>query len=129
MEAQYVLIGNSAATLAAIDWIRKYDRQGRIILINREPGPAYSRVALPYYVAGEMTLEDLLIRRTPDYERQGVQLVDNATVTAIDAGAEQVVLADTRRIRYHKLLLGTGSTCTVPPIKGLDAIPPHCLWT
>ena len=47
MEAQYVLIGNSAATLAAIDWIRKYDRQGGIILINREPGPAYSRVALP----------------------------------------------------------------------------------
>ena len=40
----------------AIDWIRKYDRQGSIVLINREVGPAYSRVALPYYVAGEMTL-------------------------------------------------------------------------
>jgi nitrite reductase (NADH) large subunit len=129
MEAQYVLIGNSAATLAAIDWIRKYDRQGRIILINREPGAAYSRVALPYYVAGEMTLDELLIRRPADYEKLGVQLVEGATVTSVDAGSEQVVLADGRRVRYHKLLIGTGSACVTPPIRGLDTIMPHYLWT
>ena len=129
MEAQYVLIGNSAATLAAIDWIRKYDRQGRIILINREAGPAYSRVALPYYVAGEMTLDDLLIRQTADYKKAGVQLVDSAPVTEIDAGAEQVVLSDGRKIRYHRLLIGTGSMCVAPPIRGLDTITPHYLWT
>jgi nitrite reductase (NADH) large subunit len=129
MEAQYVLIGNSAATLAAIDWIRKYDRQGSIILVNREAGPAYSRVALPYYVAGEMTLDDLLIRRTSDYETQGVQLVDSATVASIDAGSEHVELSDGRKIRYHKLLLGTGSVCVKPPIDGLDTITPHYLWT
>src|SRR5438034_190015 len=55
MEAQYVLIGNSAATLAAIDWLRKYDRQARIVLIHRDAGSAYSRVDLPYYGAGERT--------------------------------------------------------------------------
>jgi len=129
MEAQYVLVGNSAATLAAIDWIRKYDASGSIILVNREPGPAYSRVALPYYVAGEMSLEDLLIRQPTDYEKRGVQLVDGATVSALDAGSEHVVLSDGRRIRYHKLLLGTGSACVAPPIAGLDTITPHYLWT
>jgi NAD(P)H-nitrite reductase large subunit len=129
MEGQYVLLGNSAATLAAIDWIRKYDRQGRIILINREPGPAYSRVALPYYVAGEMSLDDLLIRQPADYQRQGVELVEGATATAIDAGSEEVVLADGRRVRYHKLLIGTGSVCVTPRIRGLETITPHYLWT
>ncbi len=129
MEGQYVLIGNSAATLAAIDWIRKYDRQGGIILINREAGAAYSRVALPYYVAGEMTLDDLLIRQPADYEKQGVELVEGATVTSIDAGSEQVVLSDGRKIRYHKLLIGTGSACLTPPIRGLETITPHYLWT
>jgi nitrite reductase (NADH) large subunit len=129
MDGHYVLIGNSAATLAAIDWIRKYDRQGRIILINREPGPAYSRVALPYYVAGEMPLEHLLIRHTADYEKQGVELVEGATATAIDAGAEELVLSDGRRVRYHKLLIGTGSACVIPPIRGLDTIRPYYLWT
>ena len=62
MATKYVLIGNSAASLAAVDGIRKFDKQGEITIINRETGPAYSRVALPYYVAGEMTLDDLLIR-------------------------------------------------------------------
>jgi NAD(P)H-nitrite reductase large subunit len=129
MEARYVLIGNSAATLAAVESIRKHDRDGSIIIVNREPGPAYSRVALPYYVAGEMTLEDLLIRHPRDYGALGVQLVDSATVTGIDAGAEQVVLADGRRIRYHTLLVGSGSACVTPPIRGLGTITAHYLWT
>ena len=53
------------ALCGAIDWIRKPIRQEKIVLVNREPGPAYSRVALPYFVAGEMTLEELLIRQRP----------------------------------------------------------------
>jgi nitrite reductase (NADH) large subunit len=129
MEAPYILIGNSAATLAAIDGIRRYDRQGHIILVNRERGPAYSRVALPYYVAGEMSLEDLLIHQPVDYERQGVELVDGAVATGIDAGAAEVLFSDGRRARYQKLLIGTGSTCVTPPIRGLDTITPHYLWT
>ena len=47
MEGKYVLIGNSAASLAAVDWIRRTDQQGSILLLNREKGVAYSRVALP----------------------------------------------------------------------------------
>jgi NAD(P)H-nitrite reductase large subunit len=129
MQAPYVLIGNSAATLAAIDSIRRYDRQGRIIVINREQGPAYSRVALPYYVAGEMSVEDLLIRRPTDYQRQGVDLVDGAIATGIDAAASEVLLADGRTVRYEKLLIGTGSVCVAPPIRGLDMVRPHYLWT
>lgn len=129
MQAQYVLIGNSAATLAAIDSIRRYDQQGRIILINREQGPAYSRVALPYYVGGEMSLEDLLIRRWYDYQRQGVDLVDGATAMGIDAGTSEVVLSDGRTVRYEKLLIGTGSACIAPPIRGLDTVTPHYPWT
>lgn len=129
MQARYVLIGNSAASLAAIDAIRKYDQQGSIILINREQGPAYSRVALPYYVAGEMSLDELLIRQPADYPRQGVELVDGATATGIDAGAATVLLSDGRAVRYEKLLIGTGSSCVTPPIRGLDAVTPHYLWT
>ncbi len=129
MDAPYVLIGNSAATLAAVDGIRRYDRHGRIVLINREQGPAYSRVALPYYVAGEMSLEDLLIRRPTDYAAMGIELVDGDAVTGIDAGATQVLLSDGRRVRYDKLLIGTGSACVTPPIRGLDSITPHYLWT
>lgn len=129
MASKYVLIGNSAASLAAVDGIRKYDKQGEITLINREEGPAYSRVALPYYVAGEMTLEDLLIRQKPDYGKIGVTLVENENVKAIDPHAKTVELDSGKKVAYDKLLIGAGSETIVPPIQGLEQVPHHYLWT
>jgi NAD(P)H-nitrite reductase large subunit len=129
MEGKYVLIGNSAASLAAIDWIRKTDRQGSILLLNREKGVAYSRVALPYYVSGERTLESLMIRARPDYAHVGVELVEQANVESIDPGARAVKISDGRTVRYEKLLIGTGSETIVPPIAGLKDVSTHYLWT
>ncbi|MGE0684723.1 MAG: NAD(P)/FAD-dependent oxidoreductase [Candidatus Binatia bacterium] len=129
MATRYVLIGNSAASLAAVDSIRKFDRQGEITLINREEGPAYSRVALPYYVAGEMSLADLLIRQKPDYGKVGVTFVEKENVVAINPSAKQVELESGKKISYDKLLIGTGSETIAPPIQGLDQVPHHYLWT
>lgn len=129
MGTKYVLIGNSAASLAAVDGIRKHDREGEITIINREEGPAYSRVALPYYVAGEMTLGDLLIRQKPDYAKSGISLVEKENATAIDPASKQVELESGKKIPFDKLLIGTGSETIVPPIQGLDQVPHHFLWT
>ncbi|MGE0822296.1 MAG: NAD(P)/FAD-dependent oxidoreductase [Candidatus Binatia bacterium] len=129
MATKYVLIGNSAASLAAIDFIRKSDKQGEITLINREEGPAYSRVALPYYVAGEMTLDDLLIRHNPDYSKVGVTLVEKENVAAINPAAKEVALESGKKVTYDKLLIATGSETIVPPIQGLTNVPHHYLWT
>jgi NADPH-dependent 2,4-dienoyl-CoA reductase/sulfur reductase-like enzyme len=129
MIGKYVIIGNSAAALAATGSIRKYDHDGSMLLLNRETGPAYSRVALPYYVSGELTLEQLLIRQRADYATTDVELVENANVVRIDADGRQVELADGRRVGYEKLLIATGSVCAVPPIRGLETITPHYLWT
>ena len=129
MATKYVLIGNSAASLAAVDGIRKFDKQGEITIINRETGPAYSRVALPYYVAGEMTFDDLLIRQQPDYQKIGASLVEKENVKAINPSAKQVELESGKKVSYDKLLIGTGSETIVPPIQGLAQIPHHYLWT
>ena len=129
MPTRYVLIGNSAAALEAIRGIRKHDREGAITVINREEGPAYSRVALPYYVAGEMTLTDLLIRRRPDYGSTGATLMEKENVTAIDPAGKKVELASGKKVEFDKLLIGTGSETMKPPIQGLDQVPHHYLWT
>lgn len=129
MATKYVLIGNSAASLAAVDGIRKFDKQGDITLINREEGPAYSRVALPYYVAGEMTLDDLLIRQKVDYGKLGVTFVEKENVKAINPSAKQVELESGKKVSYDKLFIGTGSETIVPPIQGLAQVPHHYLWT
>ncbi|MGH7966513.1 MAG: NAD(P)/FAD-dependent oxidoreductase [Candidatus Binatia bacterium] len=129
MGTRYVLIGNSAASLAAIDGIRKHDRNGEITIINREEGPAYSRVALPYYVAGEMLLGDLLIRQKPDYAKIGAELIEKENAVAIDPASKTVALESGKKVGFDKLLIGTGSETMVPPIQGLDQVPHHFLWT
>jgi NAD(P)H-nitrite reductase large subunit len=129
MGTKYVLIGNSAASLAAVDGIRKHDKTGDITIINREEGPAYSRVALPYYVAGEMTLADLLIRQRPDYAQLGVSLVEKENVAAIDPTGKKIELESGKKVEFDKLLIGTGSETIVPPIQGLDQVSHHFLWT
>src|SRR5262249_61096368 len=107
MGTRYVLIGNSAASLAAVDGFRKRDKNGEIIIINREEGPAYSRVALPYYVAGEMTLADLLIRQKPDYAKVGVSLVERENAAAVDPAGKKVDLEDGKKIDFAKVLIRT----------------------
>lgn len=129
MRTRYVLIGNSAAALEALRGIRKHDRDGEVIIINREEGPAYSRVALPYYVAGEMTLNDLLIRQKPDYASAGATLIEKENVVAIDAAGKKVELQSGKKVDFDKLLIGTGSETVVPPIQGLTQVPHHFLWT
>ncbi len=129
MPDKYVLIGNSAAALAAIDGIRRHDPTGAITVVNREEGSAYSRVALPYYVAGEMTLQDLLIRERPDYAANGVTLTENENAVAVDTAGKRVELESGKKLAYDKLLIATGSETIVPPIQGLDDVPHHYLWT
>src|SRR5438128_7145884 len=122
----YVLIGNSAAALAAVDWIRARDPQGQIVLVNRERGPAYSRVALPYYVSGARTLESLMIRQPADYARLGIELIDGESVAGIDPEGE-VELAGGRRLAFGTGLVASGSDCMRPPRLGLDRVAYHVL--
>jgi nitrite reductase (NADH) large subunit len=124
----HLVIGNSAAALAAVERIRARDAAHPIVLVNRESGAAYSRVALPYYVSGERSLESLSIRATADYGRAGVDLVEGEPVRAVDPTGE-VELAGGRRIPFEACLVATGSECIRPPIAGLDAVPHHFLWT
>ncbi len=126
--APYVLIGNSAAALAAVDAIRRRDPRGAIAIVNGERGPAYSRVALPYFVSGERSLESLTIRDRPAYARLGVELVEGEPVVRIDPDG-QVELAGGRRLPFGTCLVATGSRCIRPPIAGLDTVPHHFLWT
>jgi len=129
MQGKYVVVGNSAAALAAVDGIRKYDRTDRVLVLNAETGPAYSRVALPRYISGAVSREVLFIRRLADYGKLGVDLVEGARVVCTDAESKRLHLEDGRTIGYEKLLIATGSSCVVPPIPGLESVPRHFLWT
>jgi len=121
MAMKYVIIGNSAAGIGAVEGIRQIDRQGDITVITDEPYHTYSRPLISYLLLGKVT-EDTMKYRSDDFYEKNNCILLNAFVTEIDAETKHVILADDARISYDKLLMGTGSTAFVPQIKGLESV-------
>lgn len=119
---KYVVIGNSAAGIGAVEGIRQIDPQGEITVITNEPHHTYSRPLISYLLLGKVTEEKMKYRPDGFYEEHHCTLLKDHTATGIDAAAKQVILADGDRISYDKLLVSTGSSAFVPSFEGLDTI-------
>jgi NAD(P)H-nitrite reductase large subunit len=117
---KYVIIGNSAAGIGAVEGIRQVDKQGEITIITNEPHHTYSRPLISYLLLGKIT--DAKYRDDSFYTKNNCTLLHGITVTEINAKSKQVVLADDKTVPYEKLLVATGSTAFVPPFEGLETI-------
>ena len=116
----YVILGNSAAGLTAIDAIRARDKEGAITLISKEPDVAYSRVALPYILSNEKTLKQITLQDDAYFAVNNVETIIGTGAASIDTKVKVVTLDDGRSVPYDKLLIGTGSTSRVPPVAGIE---------
>ena len=118
--AKYLIIGNGVAGNTAAEAIRQQDPAGEIIMFSKEPHPFYYVPALPEFVAGERELKRLIIHDAAWYEKNRIELHLETTVTAIEPVQKVVVTDKGGPYAYDKLLLATGGTSFVPPIKGAD---------
>ena len=105
----YVIVGNSAAGLQALQTLRKYSAEASIALIDREDCPAYSRVLTPYFVGGKTERDNLFIVERDFYQKTGATTLFGRTVVALDADGRKVELDDGSLITFGKLLLATGA--------------------
>ena len=119
---KYVIIGNSAAGIGAVEGIRSIDEQGEITVITNESHHTYSRPLISYLLLGKVTEESMRYRGDNFYRDNNCTLLSNAAVEKIDAKAKNVVLRDGKKIPYDKLLVATGSSPFVPPFEGLDTV-------
>jgi len=116
----YVIIGNSAAAIGAVEGIRQVDKKGRITVISDEPYHTYSRPLISYYLAGKVTADKMVYRDGGFYEANGVIPLLGRKAVAVDTKGKKVTLDDGDTVKYDKLLVATGGKPIVPPIKGLD---------
>lgn len=114
-QRRIVIVGNSAASLAALEAVRRWDTASPVTLVSDEAIPAYSRVLLPYLLSGER--QDLSLR-CPDYaERMGARLLLGRR--AVGIGADALDLDDGTHLPFDRLLLATGSRAAVPDVEGI----------
>jgi NAD(P)H-nitrite reductase large subunit len=125
---KYVIIGNSAAGIGAVEGIRQIDKRGEITLITNEAHHTYSRPLISYLLLGKVTEETMKYRGDNFYADNNCKLLKDIAVTQIDARAKQVVLSDNSRVPYDKLLVAAGSSAFVPSFEGLDTVKDQCTF-
>lgn len=124
-----VIIGNSAAGINALESFRKYEADSPVTLISGEPGPAYSRVLLPYYLQKLVSFENLFIRRGDYYKRMRVNTHFGEPVRQIEVKKQCVRLKSGTVIPFDRLLVATGAHPVKPPVQNLAGPGVHHLWT
>lgn len=115
---KYVIIGASAAGLAAAEAIRKADAQGTITVLTEEAYMPYSRPSISYYLKGKVKESDMALRKPNFYREKKIDIVKNTKATAIDT-EKKVVKAGRKSYPYDKLCLCTGSKPFVPPMENV----------
>jgi NAD(P)H-nitrite reductase large subunit len=128
MTTKHAIIGNGPAGMHAIETIRKYDPAGsEIHLVSNEP--AYSRMVIPYWMAGAIPEAQVLTANDGYYQANRVTPHIAKAVTAVDPNAKRITLDGGATLEFDTLLIATGSSATKPPIPGADLPGVHNLWT
>ncbi|MCE5292037.1 MAG: FAD-dependent oxidoreductase [Nocardiaceae bacterium] len=124
-----LIVGASHAGAQLATSLRQEGWTGEIVLIGEEATLPYQRPPLSKaYLAGKSTLDELAIRSTEFYVKQGIQLLD-ATVEAIDRSAGHLFLSTGDELPYDKLALCTGARPRRLRIPGADLAGVHYLRT
>ncbi|MDY0744110.1 nitrite reductase large subunit NirB [Paucibacter sp. R3-3] len=116
-----VLIGNGMAGVRTLEELLKiapdlYD----ITVFGAEPHPNYNRILLSPVLAGEQTLEEIVLNPLSWYEEHGITLHLGKTVDKIDRRNRLVSCADGTEAAYDRLLIATGSSPFILPVPGKD---------
>jgi len=126
---KHVIIGAGPAGVIAAETLRKVQPDSTVTIVNDEPEPPYSRMAIPYYLIGKINEAGTYLRKSGShFADAGIDVVQDR-VSSIDANNKKLSLIDGDSIDYDKLLIATGSHPIRPPIPGMDLSGVHSCWT
>jgi len=120
-----VIIGAHAAGVDASSAARKTDRKAEITLITRQSRAGYSPCGIPFVLGGHIPSFNNLILFPQSYFRMmKLDLRLETTATCIDTKAKTVEIRDKtgkqETLTYDGLILATGASPFIPPIKGRE---------
>jgi len=128
MSTHHVIIGGGPVATNALETIRSIDGgDSRITLISDEP--AHSRMALPYWLSGQVPREHTYTADDAYYARHNVDARIGMRVTGVDPDGKTVSLSDGTTLEFDDLLIATGSSPAGLPVPGIDLPGVQPLWS
>ncbi|MBX2880475.1 MAG: FAD-dependent oxidoreductase [Granulosicoccus sp.] len=125
----YVIIGAGPAGIVAAEHLRKSDPSGQITIVFAENVPPYSRMALPYFLVGNIDASGTYLRKDADHFQSLNINLKPGRASSVDTASKCVTLLGGETINYDKLLIATGATATRPPIPGIDLDGIYNCWS
>ncbi len=124
-----VVIGNGMAGMRTVEELLKLEggQRFRITVFGAEPHVNYNRIMLSSVLAGDKSVDQIVINSQQWYDENGITLVTNDAVTRIDRGDKTITSANGLTVHYDRLLIATGSRPLAPPIPGLG-LPGVCAF-
>ena len=120
-----VMVGNGMAGMRTVEELLKlapdlYD----ITVFGAEPHPNYNRILLSPVLAGEQTIDQIILNSWEWYQENRITLHAGKTVVAVDRVKRIVHAVDLAGAKteaaYDRLLLCTGSNPFILPLPGKD---------
>ncbi len=114
-----VVVGNGMAGMRTVEHLIErapglYD----LTVFGAEPHGNYNRIMLSPVLAGEKTIDDIILNPERWYSDHDIALRKGETIAMIDRRDRAVVTADGARTPYDRLLIATGSNPIVIPVPG-----------
>lgn len=115
-----VIVGNSAAGIAAAENLRTLEPLAKITVLSQENHPPYARCLIAEVVAGSAGFENIRYRSDSFYEDRNISLIRGARVNSIDTAGGRIFYGEKGEASYDKLLLTTGSRPVRIGVTGAD---------
>ena len=120
-KSKLVMVGNGMAGVRTIEELLKiapdlYD----VTVFGAEPHPNYNRILLSPVLAGEQTLDEIVLNSWDWYKENNITLHAGKKVVKVDRVKRIVRADDGTEVEYDRLLMCTGSNPFILPIPGKD---------
>lgn len=116
-----VMVGNGMAGVRTLEELLKLAPDlYEITVFGAEPYANYNRILLSPVLAGEQTIQDIMLNDVDWYKENGITLHLGKKITKIDRVKRVVIADDGTTAEYDRLLLATGSNPFMLPVPGKD---------
>ena len=128
-----IIIAGIAAAMSAAAKFRRLDKDAEIKVYEKTPIVSFGACGLPYFVGGFFDNENQMIARSPEkFKETGIDISVEHEVLSVDVANKKITVKnlktnETFEDNYDKLMIATGASAIIPPIKNFNIENVHTL--